>query len=73
MYTYTKFEPAYARTVYANFEQPDLKAAFTFHVTVPAHWTVLSNQPRAGARAGRRRRRDAVWHFPADAAASRPT
>jgi aminopeptidase N len=45
VYTYAKFEPAYARTVYACFEQPDLKAEFTFHVTAPAHWTVLSNQP----------------------------
>src|ERR1700685_1741156 len=45
VYTYTKFEPAYARRVYANFEQPDLKASFTFHVTAPAHWAVLSNQP----------------------------
>jgi aminopeptidase N len=45
VYTYTKFEPAYARRVYANFEQPDLKAAFTFRVTAPASWTVLSNQP----------------------------
>jgi aminopeptidase N len=45
VYTYTKFEPAYARRVYANFEQPDLKAAFRFRITVPAHWTVLSNQP----------------------------
>ena len=44
-YTYAKFEPAYARGVYACFEQPDLKAEFTFHVTAPAHWTVLSNQP----------------------------
>jgi len=44
-YLYTKFEPADARRVYANFEQPDLKAAFTFHVIAPAHWTVLSNQP----------------------------
>jgi aminopeptidase N len=45
VYTYTKFEPAYARTVYANFEQPDLKAPFTIHARVPADWTVLSNQP----------------------------
>jgi len=48
VYTYTKFEPAYARTVFANFEQPDLKAAFTIAVRAPAHWTVLSNQPAAG-------------------------
>jgi aminopeptidase N len=62
VYTYTKFEPAYARRVYANFEQPDLKSAFTFHVTVPAHWTVLSNQPQPRPEpAGQGR---AVWHFP---------
>jgi aminopeptidase N len=63
VYTYTKFEPAYARRVYANFEQPDLKAAFTFDITAPAHWAVLSNQPGPApepAGAGR-----AVWHFPA--------
>jgi len=48
VYAYTKFEPAYARSVFANFEQPDLKAPFTIHVTAPAHWTVLSNQPAAG-------------------------
>ena len=63
VYTYTKFEPAYARRVYANFEQPDLKASFTFHVTAAAHWTVLSNQPAPEAvpaeRAG-----SSVWHFP---------
>jgi aminopeptidase N len=62
VYTFTQFEAAHARRVFANFEQPDLKAEFTFHVTVPAHWTVLSNQPApepqpAGDGA-------AVWHFP---------
>jgi aminopeptidase N len=63
VYTYTKFEPAYARRVYANFEQPDLKASFTFRVTAPAHWTVLSNQPAAGPvpdRGGA----SSVWRFP---------
>jgi len=62
IYTFTQFEAAHARRVFANFEQPDLKAPFTFHVTVPDHWTVLSNQPApepqpAGGGA-------AVWHFP---------
>ena len=68
VYTYTKFEPAYARRVYANFEQPDLKASFTFHVTAPAHWAVLSNQPapepvpaREGNGAGGAAK---LWHFP---------
>ncbi len=45
VYCYTKFEPAAARRVFANFEQPDLKAEFTFHVVAPAHWTVFSGQP----------------------------
>ncbi len=47
VYLYTNFEPADARSVYANFEQPDLKASFTFRVTAPAGWVVLSNQPAA--------------------------
>ena len=43
VYLYTQFEPADARRLYANFEQPDLKASFTFDVTVPAGWHVSSN------------------------------
>ena len=42
-YLYTQYEPADARRVFANFEQPDLKAAFTFHVTAPTNWEVASN------------------------------
>jgi aminopeptidase N len=42
-YLYTQYEPADARRVFANFEQPDLKAGFTFHVTAPSHWQVSSN------------------------------
>jgi aminopeptidase N len=61
VYTYTKFEPAYARRVYANFEQPDLKAAFRFRITAPAHWTVLSNQPAPEPEAQGDTR---VWLFP---------
>ncbi|NVM99192.1 aminopeptidase N [Arthrobacter sp. SDTb3-6] len=48
IYTYTQYEPADARRVFANFEQPDLKAPFTFHVTAPARWEVASNQTVAG-------------------------
>ncbi|MDR2896359.1 MAG: aminopeptidase N [Propionibacteriaceae bacterium] len=44
-YTYTQFEVADARRVFASFEQPDLKSRFTFHVIAPAHWAVISNQP----------------------------
>jgi aminopeptidase N len=47
-YLYTQYEPADARRVFANFEQPDLKAPFDFSVTAPAHWTVLSNGAETG-------------------------
>jgi aminopeptidase N len=43
VYLYSQFETADAKRVYACFDQPDLKATFTFHVTAPAHWTVVSN------------------------------
>ncbi|MBH5334856.1 aminopeptidase N [Streptomyces pactum] len=48
VYLYTQYEPADARRVFANFEQPDLKAPFTFTVTAPAGWTVLSNGESQG-------------------------
>ncbi|MCL3836279.1 aminopeptidase N [Aeromicrobium duanguangcaii] len=61
VYLYTQFEVPDARRVFATFEQPDLKAQFTFHVTAPSHWKVVSNSPTpepivldGGA---------AVWHF----------
>ena len=43
VYLYSQFETADAKRVYACFDQPDLKAAFTFHVTAPEHWEVVSN------------------------------
>jgi aminopeptidase N len=42
-YLYSQFETADAKRVYACFDQPDLKAAFTFHVTAPEHWQLSSN------------------------------
>ncbi|MER5639277.1 aminopeptidase N [Kitasatospora sp. NPDC002227] len=42
-YLYTHFEPADSRRVFANFEQPDLKAPFSFTVTAPAAWDVYAN------------------------------
>ncbi|MBL8929475.1 MAG: aminopeptidase N [Kineosporiaceae bacterium] len=44
-YLYTQFEVADARRVFACFDQPDLKATFTFTVTTPSHWRVLSVSP----------------------------
>jgi len=45
VYLYTQFEVSDARRMFANFEQPDLKATFAFTVTAPAHWRVISNSP----------------------------
>jgi aminopeptidase N len=45
VYLYSQFEVPDARKVFACFEQPDLKAPFTFVVTAPAHWKVVSNAP----------------------------
>jgi aminopeptidase N len=47
-YLYTQYEPADARRVFTTFEQPDLKAPFSFTVIAPAHWTVFSNSPTGG-------------------------
>ena len=44
-YLYSQFEVPDSRRVFAVFEQPDLKASFTFTVTTPSSWTVLSNSP----------------------------
>src|SRR3954469_1316611 len=45
VYLYSQFEVPDSRRMYAVFEQPDLKATFTFTITAPARWQVVSNQP----------------------------
>ena len=47
-YLYTQYEPADARRVFTTFEQPDLKAPYSFTVTAPADWAVFSNSPAGG-------------------------
>ncbi|WP_124055107.1 aminopeptidase N [Arcanobacterium ihumii] len=44
-YLYSQFEVPDSRRMYAVFEQPDLKANFTFVVTTPDHWNVFSVSP----------------------------
>ena len=44
-YLYTQCAAADARRVFACFEQPDLKARFTWDVIAPAGWQVVSNCP----------------------------
>ncbi|MGI5425857.1 aminopeptidase N [Streptomyces sp. CA-179760] len=55
VYLYTQYEPADSRRVFANFEQPDLKAPFRFEVRAPEGWTVWSN--------GVGELGDEVWRF----------
>jgi aminopeptidase N len=45
VYLYSQFQVADSRRMFAVFEQPDLKASFTFAVTAPEHWQVVSNAP----------------------------
>ena len=47
VYLYTQFEVPDSRRMFAVFEQPDLKAVFTFTVTTPEKWAVVSNSPVA--------------------------
>lgn len=49
-YLYTQYEPADSRRVMACFEQPDMKARYSFVVHAPAGWQVLSNQSTADTR-----------------------
>jgi aminopeptidase N len=45
VYLYSQFEVADARRAFACFDQPDLKGTFTFTVTAPDHWQVVSVSP----------------------------
>jgi aminopeptidase N len=67
VYLYSQFEVADSRRVFAVFEQPDLKARFTFTVTAPEHWVVVSNsptpEPTPGAADGAPRDGVATWRF----------
>jgi aminopeptidase N len=49
-----------APTIFACFDQPDLKAPYTFHVTAPPDWTVIGNAPGAQVSRGPDR---AEWEF----------
>ncbi|GAA2597136.1 aminopeptidase N [Streptomyces axinellae] len=63
VYLYTQYEPADARRVFANFEQPDLKAPYDVTVTAPASWTVLSNGVQEGEPAPLDDGASALWRF----------
>ena len=71
VYLYSQFEVPDSRRMFAVFEQPDLKAEFTFTVTAPAHWAVVSNSPTPEPVGRGRRHEDVV--VPADRRSSPPT
>ena len=45
-----------APTIFACFDQPDLKAPYTFHVRAPEDWVVIGNAPGRQVERG-------VWEF----------
>ncbi len=45
-----------APTIFACFDQPDLKAPYTFHVVAPEDWAVIGNAPGTNPEPG-------VWEF----------
>lgn len=49
-----------APTIFACFDQPDLKAPYTFHVTAPADWSVIGNAPGTKVESSPDR---ALWEF----------
>jgi aminopeptidase N len=62
IYLYSQMEVPDARRVFTTFEQPDLKAVFTFTVTAPSHWAVVSVAPTPEPEPARDGM--SVWRFP---------
>jgi len=61
VYLYSDLETFDAHQVYACFDQPDMKATFTFTVTTPADWLVVSNM---AADSSERQGTALRWQFP---------
>jgi len=55
-YVYQMSFMSAAPSVFACFDQPDLKATYRVRVTAPDHWTVVANAPGSQVDPG-------VWHF----------
>ncbi len=54
VYLYSQFETNDAQRTFACFDQPDLKAVYTWHARVPNHWKVVSNMTRLSTLNSRR-------------------
>ena len=59
-YLYSQFETADARRAFACFDQPDIKARYSFTMKAPKHWVVLSNTATEPSDAGEFN----LWQFP---------
>ena len=60
-YLYSQFETADARRAFACFDQPDIKAKFSFSMKAPKHWVVISNTATEPTDAADHN----LWQFPA--------
>ncbi len=67
VYLYSQFEVPDSRRMFAVFEQPDLKAQFSFTVTAPSRWQVVSNSPTPEPHVDGE---NATWAFPPTATIS---
>ena len=62
-YLYTQFEVPDSRRAFPVFEQPDLKTCFTFVVTAPDDWAVISCSPTPQPTPAPDGEGLAVWEF----------
>ncbi len=65
VYLYSQFETADAQKAFACFDQPDLKSVFSWHVTVPSPWRVISSAPPSHEESLGQRGK--IVHFPPSA------
>ncbi|MBL8756782.1 MAG: hypothetical protein JNK15_26025, partial [Planctomycetes bacterium] len=62
-YWYTLVVPADAHRLYPCFDQPDVKARFTFTLELPDDWTAVANTARVPVDADVRGSTGTVWRF----------
>jgi aminopeptidase N len=62
-YWYTLVVPADAHRLYPCFDQPDLKARFTWTLELPDDWTAIANTARVPVDADVRGSSGTVWRF----------
>ena len=61
VYLYSQFETYDAHQMFPCFDQPDLKATMTMHVSAPAKWEVITTTRESSIK---KHGREKVWTFP---------